>query len=193
MLERLRGRVKPITLSIGRALARIVPNPDVYTYLGALTAWLVPVAAAVRPSLAPLVLVVSAVLDAVDGAVARALGRKSRHGGFLDSFLDRVADAAYFYALLVMGVCPPAVLVAGIFSVIVSYARAKGELVGVKLRGVGLMERGDRVLAILVIMLIAIYDPGRAACLATWILAVLVGATAAHRAARILGHLTSTQ
>ncbi|MCE4627788.1 MAG: CDP-alcohol phosphatidyltransferase family protein [Desulfurococcales archaeon] len=190
MLERLRERVRPLTSKAGRALARLTPDPDVYTYAGALTAWLVPLAAAVRPALAPLLLIVSALLDALDGAVARAVGRSSRHGEFLDSFLDRLADTAYYYSLLILGVCAPAVLIAGMFSVIVSYARAKGELVGVKLRGVGLMERGDRVIVILVIMLVALAGYGREACALTWILAVLVGATAAHRAARILGRLS---
>ena len=41
-----------------------------------------------------------AMLDMVDGAVARARGGSSRFGAVLDSSLDRVADAAVFGALL---------------------------------------------------------------------------------------------
>ena len=97
-----------------------------------------------------------AFFDVIDGAVARRGGRTSRFGGFLDSTMDRVADGALlggivmFYAghahpagrgPLMLGVA----LVALVAIQLTSYARAKADLLGVDLAGVGWFERPERI------------------------------------------------
>lgn len=88
-------------------------------------------------------------LDFIDGRVARATGRASRAGAFLDSTLDRVAELVVFGGLAVAFRASP-VLFAAIgaagASLLVSYARARGEALeaGDVVR-VGGMQRPERI------------------------------------------------
>lgn len=97
-----------------------------------------------------LLLVLAAVSDVLDGAVAKASGTASPQGAFFDSVIDRVSDAlllggvAWYLASTHSGriaVLPLAVLAA---SMLVSYERAKAEGLGYRARG-GLMERAERL------------------------------------------------
>ena len=98
------------------------------------------------PAAAALILL-SGLLDAVDGVLARASGSASSFGGFLDSVSDRYSDAAVLAAIVVAGLCNPAWgLAAVVGSVMVSYARARAEAAGVGMAGVGLAERAERML-----------------------------------------------
>jgi CDP-diacylglycerol---glycerol-3-phosphate 3-phosphatidyltransferase len=87
--------------------------------------------------------------DVVDGRLARALGVASEHGAFLDSTLDRFAEFAAFVglALLFQESALTLVLVVTALggSLLVSYARARGESVGVVCK-VGVMQRAERLL-----------------------------------------------
>jgi phosphatidylglycerophosphate synthase len=91
----------------------------------------------------------AASLDILDGRVARAQGRATRAGAFLDSTLDRVCELAVFAGLAVHFRATPALyaaLAAAGSSVIVSYARARGEALGVVEEArVGGMQRAERV------------------------------------------------
>jgi CDP-diacylglycerol--glycerol-3-phosphate 3-phosphatidyltransferase len=95
--------------------------------------------------------------DLVDGNMARQLGRSSRWGAFLDSTLDRVADAAIFggLALWYAGGGHSLVLCAvSIFCLasgqIVSYTKARGEAIGLPVNVNGLVERAERLVISLV-------------------------------------------
>ena len=100
-------------------------------------------------SLGGWVYLLSASLDVVDGRVARAQGTSSRSGAFLDSTLDRLAELAVFAGLAVhfrTTAALGAVLVAAAASVMVSYARARGEALGISDEArVGGMQRAERV------------------------------------------------
>ena len=88
-------------------------------------------------------------LDFVDGRVARATGRASRAGAFLDSTLDRVGELLVFGGLAVTFRDSPALLAAlaaAGASLLVSYARARGEALGAgEAAKVGGMQRPERV------------------------------------------------
>jgi CDP-diacylglycerol---glycerol-3-phosphate 3-phosphatidyltransferase len=97
-----------------------------------------------------LLLVLTAVPDVLDGAVAKASGTASPRGAFFDSVVDRVSDAlllggvAWYLASTQPGriaVLPFAVMAA---SMLISYERAKAEALGFDARG-GLMERAERL------------------------------------------------
>ncbi|MGP3980268.1 phosphatidylinositol phosphate synthase [Streptomyces sp. KR80] len=95
--------------------------------------------------------------DLVDGNMARQLGRSSRWGAFLDSTLDRVADAAIFggLALWYAGGGDSVVLCAvTIFCLasgqVVSYTKARGESIGLPVKVNGLVERAERLVISLV-------------------------------------------
>jgi phosphatidylglycerophosphate synthase len=91
----------------------------------------------------------AASLDLVDGRVARATGTSTKAGAFLDSTLDRVAELCVFAGLAVHFRAEPALygaLAAAASSVMVSYARARGEALGaVEEARVGGMQRAERV------------------------------------------------
>ncbi|MFJ5549075.1 phosphatidylinositol phosphate synthase [Streptomyces sp. NPDC093225] len=90
--------------------------------------------------------------DLVDGNMARQAGISSRWGAFLDSTLDRVADAAIFggLALWYAGKGDDNVLCAvTIFCLasgqVVSYTKARGESIGLPVAVNGLVERAERL------------------------------------------------
>ena len=99
------------------------------------------------------IFVVGSVLDILDGALARAGGKSTPFGAFLDSTTDRVGEGAMLAAIALVftragndvAVVVAIAAVAGSF--LVSYVRAKAEALG--LRGdVGLGSRAERVVVI---------------------------------------------
>jgi phosphatidylglycerophosphate synthase len=91
------------------------------------------------------------VADILDGRVARARGVASRRGAFLDSTLDRFAEVGAFIGLAVYfreSAGAVALVAAALgFSLLVSYARARGESVDVLCRQ-GVMQRAERLLSV---------------------------------------------
>jgi CDP-diacylglycerol--glycerol-3-phosphate 3-phosphatidyltransferase len=100
-----------------------------------------------------LVFVVGSILDILDGALARAGGKTTPFGSFLDSTTDRVGEGAMLGAIALIfarqgnTVALGAAIAAIAGSFLVSYTRAKAEALG--LRGdVGLGSRAERVVVI---------------------------------------------
>lgn len=94
------------------------------------------------------------VTDSIDGQMARLTGRSSKWGAFLDSTMDRIADACVFIAiaLAVQGfdgtlgdVTYGFALAIVPLALLVSYARARAEAIGVDASR-GLAERTDRLI-----------------------------------------------
>jgi CDP-diacylglycerol---glycerol-3-phosphate 3-phosphatidyltransferase len=147
---------------VGMSLRRTGISADHLTALGALMS----VAAAVAIGLGHLALgfalvLLTAVPDVLDGAVAKAAGTASPRGAFFDSVMDRVSDAfllggvAWYLAGEYGGywpLLPMAVLAA---SMLISYERAKAESLGFDARG-GLMERAERIVALAIGLLFSV-------------------------------------
>ncbi len=155
MLDRLRSRLASRLADVGRAFARVSPVPTVWTLVGLAVMALSGLSYASRyhpELLGGLLILLSGWFDIVDGAVARVTGRTSDRGAFLDSNLDRVGEVAVFCGILVGGHANPlATLVALSSSLLVSYSRAKGDALGVSLRGIGIGERSERLLILAVL------------------------------------------
>jgi CDP-diacylglycerol--glycerol-3-phosphate 3-phosphatidyltransferase len=103
--------------------------------------------------LGALVFVVGSVLDILDGALARAGGKTTPFGAFLDSTTDRISEGfmltaiAYVLATHHHPVFVAVAMAAVAGSFLVSYTRAKAETLG--LRGdVGIGSRAERVVVI---------------------------------------------
>lgn len=149
---RFRSRVDKGVGPIGTALGRTRLSPDHLTALGLLMA--VPAAVAIgtgRIGLGLILLIVSAVPDLLDGALAKASGKASTRGAFFDSVADRVTDGlilggvAWYLQTTHRGhaaLLPFAILAV---SMLISYERAKAELLGFSAKG-GLMERAERII-----------------------------------------------
>ena len=99
--------------------------------------------------------VVGSVIDALDGAVARAHGKMTPFGGFLDSTLDRMSEGVVLGAIALVFadrdemVALACVFVALVGSFLISYTRAKAEALGLK-GDVGLMARAERIVLLAV-------------------------------------------
>ncbi len=94
-------------------------------------------------------LVIGALMDAIDGHLARKTGLQSPFGAFLDSTVDRISDALPLIAVAVIFAKQDAygylliTISAILFSFLVSYTRARAEALGIKNIG-GLFERTER-------------------------------------------------
>lgn len=98
-----------------------------------------------------LFMLLSGVFDMLDGALARVSRQQSDFGAFLDSFLDRYSEAtillALIYVFTVRGNTPAVLLVyvVAVGSILISYARARAEALGVS-AAVGIAPRPERII-----------------------------------------------
>lgn len=147
---------------IGSGLHQMGIHPDMITIAGlivvAVAAWFI---ASGQLQLGGLILLLGLPLDAVDGAVARAMKREGHFGAVLDSTLDRYADGFIFAALGyhfavqdrfdMLVLCFAAMF--GSFAV--SYVRARADEVDVSVKvKIGLFTRFERVAVILFMLLV---------------------------------------
>ena len=80
-------------------------------------------------------------------------------GSYLDSMFDKISETAIFLGILVAGYAEPyLVLLAITLSLLVSYARAKSDALNIKLQGVGIGERAERLLVIAIIGIIGFME-----------------------------------
>lgn len=131
--DRIRGSLEPFARLVGRTGL----TPNALTLIGFAIAVLAAYMAATQVWLYAGVLVgFGALFDLLDGAVARATGRTSKLGGFLDSTLDRAGEGVVYLGLVIgllevgyqLGPQLAAAAMASAF--MVSYTRAKSESLG---------------------------------------------------------------
>jgi CDP-diacylglycerol---glycerol-3-phosphate 3-phosphatidyltransferase len=159
MLERFRQFWSNTWAPVGNLFLRWGISPNTVTFVGTLGV----VAGAViffpQGKLFVGVLVITAFVfsDIIDGYMARASGQVSPFGAFWDSTLDRIGDAAIFGGLAMYYAGPGdndwfAALAIYCLSMgsVTSYARARAESLGMQAK-VGVAERADRLVSILVI------------------------------------------
>ncbi len=155
-----RGRVKKVFEPIALAMGRIGLTPNGLTLIGfaitvigsilvGLQAWVV----------GGLVVFAGGVFDMFDGTLARATGKASKLGAFMDSTFDKAGEIIVFLGILAgmqaAGAADVPVLVAAAAmgaSIMVSYARAKsdglGYSSGMGLAAIGVMPREVRLVII---------------------------------------------
>jgi CDP-diacylglycerol--glycerol-3-phosphate 3-phosphatidyltransferase len=124
--------------------------------------------------------------DTLDGALARATDQVSVFGAFLDSVCDRYAEAAVFLGMVwwyqTTGNTPGVVLayLALVGSLMVSYARARAEGVGLQAADVGWFQRPERIILLGIGLLLARFVPN-ALLVVLALLAILTTATVLQR------------
>lgn len=187
---KFRAPVDAAVKPLGAALRKTKLTPDHLTIVGLVVGAAAAVAVGAGSFRLGLVLVILAALpDLLDGALAKASNTASQRGAFFDSTIDRITDA-----LLLGGLCwyytttdDPrlAVLpfaVAAVSSVI-SYQRAKAESLGLDAKG-GLMERAERI----VVLCIGLFlEPwfNNALVWILWGMLVLISITAIQRFVKV--------
>ena len=126
-------------------------HPHVLTGLGVAVAGFACWTAGFAPWLAALVVLVSALFDGLDGAVAVLTRRESRFGFVLDSVADRVADGLFLVALWRAGAGPGACVAAGAAVAMLEYGRARAAAAG--LDEIGVVTVGERPIRVAVTVL----------------------------------------
>jgi phosphatidylglycerophosphate synthase len=139
-----------LTYDVARLPVRARVSPDAITFLAVLVSlaaaavawldgrWLI---------LAAGVVVLSGLLDNLDGAVAVLTGRSTRWGAVLDSAADRVSDLAYLAALWLAGATAEVCVVGGALMLLQEYVRARAGAAGMSEVGVvTVWERPTRVI-----------------------------------------------
>ncbi len=109
MLTKLKQRAQSWLTSEAALLHRLGLTPNHVSILGLVLALLSAVTYwqwQLHPLLlivAPLLMLASGLLDALDGAIARIYGEATKFGGFFDSLLDRYADAVILCGIILGG------------------------------------------------------------------------------------------
>ena len=164
-----RDRVKGVFEPIALALGRLGLTPDALTLIGFATTVIgAGLVALGQWTLGGVVVFVGGVFDLFDGTLARATGRVSRLGAFMDSVFDRWGEAIVYLGIVAGAVLgghervPILAAAAMAAAFMVSYARAKSEglgfTAGTGMAAVGIMPREVR-LVILAIGLILTDGP----------------------------------
>jgi archaetidylinositol phosphate synthase len=152
LLTKLKQRAQQWFAAEAKLLHRLGLSPNNVSILGIIFAVLSAVVYwqwNIHPlflALAPILMLFSGFLDALDGTMARLYGEATTFGGFFDSLLDRYADAIVLCGIVLGGLTELSWgLAALVGSMLVSYARARAEAAGVKMESVGLAERAERI------------------------------------------------
>jgi CDP-diacylglycerol--glycerol-3-phosphate 3-phosphatidyltransferase len=152
---------KPFYAAVNPLVARLIRSgvrPNTITTVGTGLVLVSALAFALgQVRLGGTLLLLSGVADTLDGQVARAGAMVTRFGAFYDSTLDRVGDGATFigigaFLLTASDVAyrvPAAIacMVAILSSLLVSYARARAEGLGLECK-VGIAQRAERILLV---------------------------------------------
>src|SRR5439155_24381861 len=91
--------------------------------------------------------------------MARRYHQTSRMGGILDSVLDRLCEIAFYFRVLAGGLVSGWLYLWALSAyLMVSYIRARVDVEGVKLKGVGLAERPERLLILMIATIFAAFN-----------------------------------
>ena len=163
VLNNLRDTIRPTLEKIGKGFASTGLSANFWTFVGLGFALLSAVVYGMGIEFGLIIggvlLLVSGFFDMIDGQVARVTGKTSKKGEYLDSMFDKIAEVAIFLGILVGGYVEPyLVLLAITLSLLVSYARSKSDIINIKLQGIGIGERAERLLVIAIIGIIGFMD-----------------------------------
>jgi archaetidylinositol phosphate synthase len=143
--------VEPFLEPMARALIKVDPKTIslialILAALAGACLYLSPGQWEVLLPVAALLIIISGFLDALDGKVARLVGKSGRRGDFLDHVLDRYADVFMIGGVAVSAWCHPLLGISAIIGVLLtSYMGTQAQAVGVGRMYTGLLGRADRV------------------------------------------------
>jgi CDP-diacylglycerol--glycerol-3-phosphate 3-phosphatidyltransferase len=187
MLNKLRPALARVLGPAGEALARTPLTPNAITIIG--TIGVVASALVLFPlgHLFPgaLICTIFVLFDMLDGALARVKGNSGPFGAFLDSTLDRVADAAIFGGMIFYDHLMAAVTLFCLVSgALVSYAKARAQGLGLN-ADVGIAERPERMVIGLTAIGLSGLGVPYVLPVGLWLLAVISAVTFGQRVAAV--------
>ncbi|HEY5639289.1 MAG TPA: CDP-alcohol phosphatidyltransferase family protein [Dehalococcoidia bacterium] len=182
-----RSAPKWVTDPAVNALSRLGVTPNMLTLAGfGGNVGAAVLAADGRFLAAGVVMLAFSALDFLDGSLARATGRATPFGSVFDATMDRLSEAAVLFGLLWFfsdrGAREEELLIfaAVVASIMVSYLRARAEVIGVKMRD-GLFTRTERVLLLVGCMILQDIIDENVLTPVLWALALIAGFTALQR------------
>jgi len=99
----------------------------------------------------PFFIFLAGAFDIFDGEVARRTNRDGIEGAFLDSNLDRISDTIILLGLIYGGLLDYIFGFLILFlSLMISYTRSRAESLEVNMKGIGLMERAERLIVMII-------------------------------------------
>ncbi len=148
--SKYRAKVSRVIDYIAKLIAFNNINPNIVTVLGFVFSTLSAMFYIQGNLLFALIfLMLSSFSDALDGALARKLGRTTKFGAFFDAVLDRYSDGVLLLGIGIYIENLALALFALIGFYMVSYTRARAELF-IEKCDVGLAERAERLILIMV-------------------------------------------
>ena len=189
----LRPAVGRVVGPLAARLLRLGITPDMVTIAGAIGAVAASLGLVARGHFfwGGVAVTLAVLTDALDGTMARLRGPAGNWGAFLDSTLDRIADASVFSALALWyaGDGDSTVLLSVslfclVAGVVTSYAKARAEGLGMTCN-VGLAERTERLILVLAGIILAGIGVGFALPVLLWVLAAASAITVAQRLAEV--------
>jgi CDP-diacylglycerol--glycerol-3-phosphate 3-phosphatidyltransferase len=166
---------------LARLISRTGISPNLLTLIGfAFAVGVAYVLATGHLQIGGVLLAVAGLFDALDGTLARLAGRNSRFGAFLDSTVDRLSEAVIFLGLLVhytqRGGRQESFLIYAtiVGSLMVSYARARAENIGIECKK-GILTRFERAVVLVIGLILD------QMLITLWIMAILSNFTALQR------------
>jgi len=167
MLYKRRGVFKKHEEKMGRLFAKLGLSPNQWTLLSLLLAFAAFYSIIMHNfAEAAAIMLASAFLDVVDGSVARATGKVSRRGAYLDTITDRYVEFIVVFALFLI-MLPKFILPADAWlflylfgALMTTYAKSAAKekgLVKEELKG-GILERAERMLLLFIGLALASFD-----------------------------------
>lgn len=151
--SKLKEKFESIVSEAVKPLASLGVTPNQLTVLGLLVSFFAALSFLTwqfnkeRLLIGSILILVSGLIDAIDGILARSTGKVTEFGGFFDSVTDRYSDAIVLSVLILGGLCNPYIGLATLIgSLMVSYTRSRAEAEGVNMAGIGLAERAERMI-----------------------------------------------
>jgi len=195
MLSKHKDKFRGFEKAVANVFSKLPLSPNVWTLLSLVTAIIsVYFISTNNLLIAAIILLITAFVDVIDGAVARATGRATKFGAYLDTVVDRYVEGLIILSLLLVALpvfLIPASIWIGLYlfgSLMTTYVKAAAkeqEIVRSELRG-GLLERAERLLILFVGLVLGSLN-------AFWltyvlvVLAVLTNLTALQKAMTALG------
>ncbi len=164
MLAKLKKKIQEMLISEAERAHKLRLTPNMLSAAGIVLAFLSALLYAICQNrslhllLATVLLLASGFCDALDGVLARIYQQETSFGAFLDSLLDRYADAVIYVSMIIGRLCDVLLgLIALTGSLLVSYSRARAEAAGIKMESIGIAERAERMIILAAASIMTIF------------------------------------
>lgn len=168
MISQIREPLSKIVQPLIIFFAKLGIHPTIFTIIGVILSAAAGYFIAVNNFLSAFIILwFAGAMDFIDGGVARYNKVDSKLGSFIDSIADRVSDLVIFGGVVIRSYLQDPIdyitAVVGIVMVasalLISYIRAKGESIGIKKMAIGIMERGERIMLLMILLFIGVLVP----------------------------------